>query len=325
MQSWRAQLRIDPLPYLLSSNNQAIHYFVKRDILDEHVEPRETIWQLPAAQKLLSRQQPDGSWKYPGGGKPHLRSHENYNMLETYRILGELVEKYGFTTSHPSIQKAADFLFQFQTNEGDFRGIYGPQYATTYSSAIMELLIKTGYHRDPRIEQGFRWLLSCKQNDGGWAIPLRTVKMNYYEAMRTPHPVQPDRSKPFSHLVTGIVLRAFAAHPTYRKTKEAQQAGVLLASRLFKPDPYPDRNTMNYWMSVSFPFWFTDVVSALDSLSLLGFHCNEPSISSSLDWLRKRQNDNGLFNVKLLKGKDKDLPVWICFATCRIFRRFYRD
>lgn len=90
--------------------------------------------------------------------------------------------------------------------------------------------------------------------------------------------LQPDRTKPFSHLVTGVVLRAFAAHSKYRQLGEAKAAGELLASRFFKKDAYPDRGTVDFWTRFSFPFWFTDVLSSLDSLSLLRFRMQNSQI-----------------------------------------------
>jgi hypothetical protein len=63
---------------------------------------------------------------YPGGGKAHLRDSEDYNQLKTYRIIGELVEKYGMDKGHPAIEKAANYLFSRQTNEGDFREYMAP-------------------------------------------------------------------------------------------------------------------------------------------------------------------------------------------------------
>jgi hypothetical protein len=321
MENWRKELRVDPIPSLISAKNMAIEYFTRRDILDEKVEPIETLWELPEVKKILNKQQEDGSWKYPGGGKEHLRSHEDYNQLETFRILGELVEKYGFNNKHPKIRRAADYLFHHQTEEGDFRGIYGNQYSPNYSAAIMELLIKAGYDGDPRIEKGFQWLLSMRQNDGGWAIPFRTVGSKYTDALKA-ETMEPDLAKPFSHLATGVVLRAFAASTKYRKSPEAATAGKLLASRFFKKDVYPDRNTPQYWESVPFPFWFTDIVSALDSLSLMGFTKENPNIYGALNWLKSRQEDNGLFDLKLQKGKDEDLKFWVCLAICRLFKRF---
>jgi hypothetical protein len=57
-------LRFDPIRSLLSSGDEALRYFVRRDLLEEQVEPIRHLWQLPEAQKILKRQQPDGSWTY---------------------------------------------------------------------------------------------------------------------------------------------------------------------------------------------------------------------------------------------------------------------
>jgi hypothetical protein len=321
MGNWRKELRVDPIPCLISSKNKAIEYFTRRDLLDEKVEPIETLWELPEVKKILNKQQEDGSWKYPGGGKEHLRSHEDYNQLETYRILGELVEKYGFNNKHPKIRRAANYLFSRQTEEGDFRGIYSNQYSPNYSAAIMELLIKSGYQDDSRIDKGFNWLLSIRQIDGGWAIPLRTVSAKYANTLKA-ETIEPDPAKPFSYMVTGVVLRAFAAHRKYRNSKEAIKAGELLASRFFRRDTYPDRQIPDFWARVSYPFWFTDIVSALDSLSLMGLTKENPHIYDALNWLKSRQKDDGLFELKLLRDKDKDLKFWVCLAVCRLFKRF---
>lgn len=324
--SWRARFRVDPLPTLLSSSNMPLRFCTHRDLLMDTTATPETVWKLPVITKYLRKQQPSGSWRYPGGGKPYLRSSENYDQLETYRILGELVEKYAMSNTHPSIEHAAAYLFSFQTDEGDFRGIYGTQYTPNYSAGIMELLIKAGYADDPRIKKGFRWLLSIRQNDGGWAIPLRTKGKNFTRTVLSDaEAIQPNRDKPFSHLITGIVLRAFAAHPIYRTKKEAQYAGALLASRLFKKDTYPDRGTVQYWERISFPFWFTDALSALDSLSLLGFTHKQKPIADALDWFVRRQHDDGGFNLKVIRGKDPDTRLWICFAVCRVFKRCYKE
>ncbi|MBM4241463.1 MAG: terpene cyclase/mutase family protein [Euryarchaeota archaeon] len=322
MDSWQKQLPFDTIACLISSGNEIIKYFILHDLLDKEVEPIETLWKLPRVEKILKKQEKNGSWKYPTP-KSKIRSAENYNQLETFRILGELVEKYGLNKDHKSIRRAAEYLFKFQTEEGDFRGIYGNQYATTYSPAIMELLIKAGYADDPHIEAGFRWLLSIRQDDGGWAIPIRTVGMNYRDALAKPDTIQPDKSKPFSHLVTGMVLRAFAAHPKYRKSEEAIKAGELLIKRLFKGDKYSDRRTKEYWERVSYPFWFTDIVSTLDSLSFLGFSRDIAQIDETLNWLKTRQTEEGLFELKIVRGRDKDTKYWICLAICRIFKRFY--
>ena len=273
---------------------------------------------------MLGKQSPNGSWRYPGG-KRAIRSRENYDQLETFRQLAILVEKFGLTRQHASVGRTATYLLSFQTDEGDLRGIYGNQYTTTYVGAILELLIKAGYADDPRIGKALAWLLAVRQHDGGWAIPARTVGMRFPEFVDVelhPQPRGPDPSKPSSHLVTGMVLRAFAAHSGWLREAEVLKAGGLLADRLYKRDAYGDRGDVSYWDRVSFPFWFTDIVSSLDTLSRLGFDPDTPTISAALARLQELQRADGTFAFKLLRAKDKDLPLWICLAVCRSLKRW---
>ena len=325
MSGWLRALRHDPLQFLMGSGSAQVVFFAKRDLLEEPTGPMRGLWTLPQARKALSRQKPDGRWEYPGG-VARVRSQEDYDQLETFRQLGLLVEEFGFDRSSPAIRKTAGFLFSHQTDEGDFRGIYGRQYSPNYSAAIMELLIKAGYGDDRRIERAFRWLLSIRQSDGGWAIPFRTARStsprSWTDVIHS-GPVQPDVSKPFSHLATGVVLRAFAAHEEYRRSPEARVAGELICTRFFKADRYVDRKAPEFWERISFPFWFTDIVSVLDSLSLMNFRREEPAIASALRWLAGRQAQDGSFDVKLLRDKDAALPYWVCLSICRVFKRFY--
>jgi hypothetical protein len=316
-------LKVDPAALLASSRNAAISFFAMRDLLGVKTGPVSVLWGRPEARRIVAQQSDDGSWHYPGG-KSRARSREKYDQLETFRQAAILVEEFGFTREHSSIERAARFLFSFQTKEGDIRGIYGDQYATTYVGAIMEVLIKAGFADDPRIEKGFRWLLAMRQSDGGWAIPLRTVGASFsefFDLSRHQKPIVPDRSKPSSHLVTGMVLRAFAAHPGWRRSAEVRRAGELLVTRLYKRDFYGDRGAVSYWERVSFPFWFTDIVSALDTLSRLGFGAQTPTIRTAVDRLREVQSADGTFRFKLVRGKGEDRPWWICLAVARSLKR----
>ena len=252
-------------------------------------------------RRLLRKQKDNGSWPYRGARRTYLRSADSYDQLETYRTVGELVEKFGMTCDHSAVRIAADYLFSHQTDEGDFRGIYGTQYSPNYSAAIMELLIKAGYARDDRIAQGFQWLLHIRQRDGGWAIPLRTVGAKLDSLMMKDDPVQPDRSKPFSHLVTGVVVRAFAAHERRRASSAAMKAGTLLASRFFRRDVYPDRSAAVFWTKFSYPFWFTDLLSSLDSLSRLGFDLRDTGIKQALAWFVAKQRSSGVWELKMVQ------------------------
>jgi hypothetical protein len=324
MGGWLQALPYDPLPGLLSAGNAALAWFAPRDLQEAPVPPAVSLWDLPGAIKILDRQRADGSWAYPGSTKSGSRVGQDYDQLETYRQFGYLVEKFAMYRSHPAMTAAAEFLFSRQTGEGDFRGIYGRQYTPNYSAAILELLVKAGYADDARVRKGLDWLLEMRQRDGGWAIPLRTSQRKLDVDTMEGVLIQPAREKPFSHMVTGVVLRAFAAHPAFRSSPEIRRAGDLLASHLFARDNYSDRGTVKFWTSFSFPFWFTDLVSALDSLSRLGFQPDNPAICRGLDWFAERQRADGGWNLTLLRaGSDRQLSLWVGLAICRVFKRFY--
>jgi hypothetical protein len=231
---------------------------------------------------------------------------------------------FGFNRQHPAISKAAEFLLSFQTEVGDIRGILGHQYAPYYNGAILELLIKAGYGEDPRINKAFAWFASIRQDDGGWAIPFRTLGRNLGVIATEDKTLEPDRTKPSSHLVTGMVLRAYAAHERYRHAPEAKQASELLISRLFKPDAYADRRAADFWFHFSYPFWFTDLISALDALTLLGFGADEPQIARATRWLADRQQSDGLWALKAVRGKKHASDLWLSLAIARIMRRLER-
>jgi len=118
------------------------------------------------------------------------------------------------------------------------------------------------------------------------------------------------------------VLRAFAAHPKYLKSRDAKRAGELLLSRFFKSDKYQDRRSKDYWERVTFPFLYTDIISALDSVYFLEFNRKNQEIKGAFNFLRDKQNDDGTFNLKITRGSDKDLPYWLCLAICRLFKRY---
>lgn len=331
MKSWRKSLKFDPISPLLPSNNEAIEYYVRRDLLDERVRPINYIWQLPEVKKLLKKQQADGSWKYPGK-KTAVYPEHYYSLLETWKRFRPLVKRYEFTKEHPAARKAAAFLFSCQTRDGDIRGFIGNQYATYYTGAIMALLIKAGYEDDPRIEKGVKWLLSMRQDDGGWTIPILTHKFDrktmYELTSQYAEPVEPDRSKPFSHNWTDMVLRAFAAHPKYRTSKEAKIAGSLLKSRFFQPDAYSSYRAASYW--VRFLFWWPNLLTALDSLSLMGFSRDDPDIRRALNWFTDHQEPTGLWKITYVKEKgvvdnerNRERQLWVTLAICRILKRLY--
>jgi hypothetical protein len=327
VQAWQTQLWYNPIPRLLAAENKAINYFTRRELLGENVEPINCVWELPQPQKIISKQQADGSW-YRTVKNKDIYPPNHDALVETFKNFRTLVEEYAMTKNSPAIAKAAEFLFTYQTGEGVFRGFIGNQYAPYYTGYLLSLLIMAGYKDDPRIEKGLNWLLSVRQMDGGWTIPMLTHKLDKATQNRITteftEPLQPDRTKPFSHNWTDMALRAFVVHPVYRKFQGIVAAGRLLKSSLFKADNYGSYQDPAYW--TRFTFWWPNLLTALESLRPLRFPATDPDIKKALDWFIENQQPDGLWKIehdKEIKDSQKEDQLWLTLRICRMLKKYY--
>lgn len=339
MSDWKVNLKFDLITPLLESKNPYIISFTKHDLLENTELPINSLWELSEVKKILSKQQRDGSWKYNNKAKRTM-SGTKYNLLETWRQLRYLVDQYGMTKEQKRVDLAAKFIFLHQTEEGDIRGILANQYAPYYTGAIISTLIKAGYINDQRIEKSIQWLIEMRQNDGGWVIGspgiigisnLTTKELNNLVSNFQCETARAfDKNKPFSAAGTGMVIRAFAYHPVYQKSEYAITAAKLLKSKLFKKDNWSSYQHEDNWVRFQFPFWWNNLVSALDALSFIIPNKNDPEIQNALIWLLENQQNDGLWKISYSKihknstsKKSKDLRLWISLAIGRILKRYY--
>lgn len=135
--TWLEALRIDPIDYLSSSENEALRFFTRRDLLGRSgggIPSTNALWNMAGVLRLVVIRQQDGSWRYPNLVVCRERPFENYSCHETYRSFGFLVRNYGLCKDRQAVSKAADYLFSLETEEGDPRGIYGDQYPPSATS-----------------------------------------------------------------------------------------------------------------------------------------------------------------------------------------------
>jgi hypothetical protein len=143
------------------------------------------------------------------------------------------------------------------------------------------------------------------------------------EALSEKETIEPDRSKPFSHLATGIVLRPFSLITAYRD--KVQNAGMLLADRVFTRDKYPDRVGFEYWIKFTYPYHWADIVSTIDTLTPLGIK-NHPKIDEIKQWFERHKQENGTCKVDVMAGaKYKDVKYWITLQYLRVLQRFEKS
>jgi hypothetical protein len=321
----------DTIAVLLATKNDAISYFTRRDLMGESTGPIETVWALPEPRKIIQKQSANGFWKGTKNKTP-VYPENHTTLVATYKSFRTLIERYQFTRETAAVAKAAEYLFSFQTPDGDIRGFIGNQYATYYTGYVLSQLMQAGYAEDTRVEKGMQWLLKMRQDDGGWTVPIQTHyfdgKTMYRLTSSYAEPVEPDRRQPFSHLGTDMVLRAFAAHPVYCKSPQARHAGELLKSRFFKRDVYSSYGAARYW--TRFVYWWPNLLTVMESLARLGFTADDPDMQKGLRWFFDHRRKDGLWDLEygnkvVPQGKNyAQERAWLSLRICRLIERSTR-
>jgi hypothetical protein len=328
-ENWQAQLR-NAMAGLIAAKSDAIVYFTRRDLLGEAVNSIHTVWEFSEPRRILRQQSPNGSWAGAVKKTPVVYPPDHASLVATFKAFRTLVERYQFTRESTPLKNAAEYLWTFQTPAGDIRGFIGNQYATYYTGDVLGLLMRAGYMDDPRVENGLQWLLKMRQNDGGWTIPILTQHFDCQTMYRLTssyaEPVEPDRTQPFSHNWTDMVLRAFAVHPVYRHSKEARLAGRLLKSCFFQPDAYSSYQAASYW--ARFIFWWPNLLTAMESLALQGFSPDDTDNNKGLQWFFDHQKEDGLWDCAYdgksgAPGRSNATErAWVSLRICRLIKQF---
>jgi hypothetical protein len=284
---WRARLGRDPVPILLREGSPALVARVRRDLIDDEEAPGpDEVVTYPEVKAFLRKQEKNGAFP----AKPPEKTMGPAKFARAVAIVRALerLADYGLSKAHPSVNAAAELLMDAQDADGGFADLAVGETADARPKMVavhfqgwaLAALCRTGYDTDARIEKGFRFLLANRQADGGWA----------WRGVRTD-----SAARPSSHLVTGMALRAFAASPTRRSSREARRAAELLATRFLQPDRYPDRKAASFWEQLSEPRFYTDVLDALDGVTAVGLGKENSGVRTAEAYVRGRQNPDGLW------------------------------
>ncbi|MBN2577010.1 MAG: hypothetical protein JXP73_20780 [Deltaproteobacteria bacterium] len=292
LSGWRARLASDPIPRLLREGTPSVLARVRRDLIDDSEAPTaEEIADYNEVKAILRKLEKDGSFA-PRAPEKELGGHKFARCLATLRALDRLadlglrVEGKGGVSQQ--LNKIASFLLASQGSDGGIADLSlgesprgrGKAVALHFQGWALSALCRAGFENDERVEKGTRYLLSLRQDDGGWA----------WRGVRTD-----SAARPSSHLVTGMVLRAFASSRERRGSREARRAAELLATRFLQPDRYEDRKAAFYWEILSEPRFYTDVLDALDTITSIGLGKENSGVRTAEAYLRSRQAKDGLW------------------------------
>jgi hypothetical protein len=292
LSGWRARLASDPIPRLLREGSPSVLARVRRDLIDDSEAPTaDEIAGYPEVKALLRKLEKDGSYAAKAGDK-ELGGPKFAKCLATFRSLDRLADL-GLRVEDKSktadpLKKMAHFILDSQDSDGGIGDLVlaenpkgrGKVVAVHFQGWALSALCRAGFENDARVEKGFKFLLSLRQDDGGWA----------WRGVRTD-----SAARPSSHLITGMVLRAFASSKERRTSREARRAAELLATRFLQPDRYEDRKAPSYWEILSEPRFYTDVLDALDTITSIGLGKENSGVRTAEAYLRSRQAKDGLW------------------------------
>jgi hypothetical protein len=123
-----------------------------------------------------------------------------------------------------------------------------------------------------------------------------------------------------------MVLRAFAAHPKWRKNPSALYAATLLKSRFFKDDSYNSYKNKHYW--IRFIQWWPNLITSLESLIQFGFRSEDPDIQKAIQWFINNQENDGSWKTSYFPGnvmnqkKEAIERSWVTLRIIKIIKNF---
>jgi hypothetical protein len=224
------------LPLLLADPSTCLRWLVLRDLfhrpahdpeLEELALQRESD---PIIAEILALQEADGSWHAGMSAPGSAGGERTYRTAFALTRLGYL----GIDSAHPSIERAAEYLFSQQLPDGSWPlGKYDvqadggsePSIQEGYSMIPLQTafplrgLVACGYACDPRAERAYDWLLAQRLPDGAWPTGISSgVYGGVGGYRRLAHSRWGCRSN-----TTGALI-CLALHPERRRSEPARRA-----------------------------------------------------------------------------------------------------
>ncbi|MDH4213412.1 MAG: nitrogen fixation protein NifH [Candidatus Thorarchaeota archaeon] len=329
--SWEKFASNEVLNWLLGPENPSIRYWALQHLKNrplnasEVVETQNAIMASPCVKAMLKAQKGEGQWGHYNDIYNPKYTATTHNLL----ILAELGAK-----RVPQIEKAVEYLFQFQRNSGHFL-VELPKTEKGKDSIVKDgccidgnilyYLVHFGYLDDPRTQRLINFQIEYHSDDvGGWlcrAFPI-------------------DKSKvfPINCYMGGVKgLKAFARIPSKNRSSELkriinQEVEIILENQVFNylRNPNGSRKAKAGWKRFGFPlFYQSDILEVLDVLTELGI--KDERMQESINLVLESRNKLGswdlknTFNGKMLCDIErKNAPSkWITLRALRVLHRYY--
>lgn len=318
------------LPLLLADPSPCLRWLVLRDLFhrgDNDPELQELALQRdsdPLVAEILALQDADGSWP---AGVPGLASAGTGRTFIASFNLARL-GYFGFDGTHPSVARAADYLFDQQQPDGSWplgkeSDITGDDRELPDKEGYSMIPLQTafplrglaacGYAEDPRAERAYDWLLAQRLPDGAWPTGVASRVFGFVGGYRRlAHSRWGCRSNTTGALIclslhpkrrTSEPARRAINHLLGRETREAHAVGFEVARITGAEIP---RGYLTYHARF-------DLALILNLCARVGISKDDERVSDLLSFLVSLRTECGLWQYR----NRPQISRWLTFDLMR--------
>ncbi len=337
MDAWNSCLSADPTEWLLEKNNPSVRYFTLHDILErswanpEVKEAKQEIMKTGVVPAILAKQKKEGYWDTP----ERFYSAKYRGTVWQLMILAE----HGADEHNDNIRNACEFILASSQDLESGGFAYSSSTKTgggRHSEVIPCLtgnmvwsLIRLGYLKDPRLQQGIKWITTYQRFDDrinevpqGW--PYDRLKTGCF-------------GRHTCHMGAVKTLKALAEIPEKKRSVAVKQtlekgAEYFLLHHVFKSSHNLNRVPKPGWLKFGFPLMYqTDALEILGILTQLGYH--DKRMQEAIDIVISKQNNEGKWILEntyngryqtMIEQKGKP-SKWITLHALKVLKRFYSE
>jgi hypothetical protein len=334
--NWQSQLIVDPLPWLLESEDPGSCYLALRDLVGLPPDNPELLAAQQAAHTqgpisaILQNMHPKGYWSRPGPGY-------NPKYFSAVWSLITLAQLGASVSLDERITRACTYILEKGLTAHGHFSINGTPSGTVdcLQGNLCTALVELGYD-DPRLGLAFEWMARTVTGEGLAPNTEQAAPMRYYAYKCGPlFACGANNGLPCAWGAAKVML-AFSAWPSKKRTPLIERAIQKGVDFLLGTDParaeYPCGNSdkpNRSWWKFGFPvFYITDILQVVEALVGLGYG-RDPRLANALQLIREKQDEEGRWALEydyigktwVEFGPKKEPNKWVTLRALKALKR----
>ncbi len=323
--NWQAQLKGDPLPWLLDQSEPGIRYLALRHLFDlpagdpQLLQARRAAHTQGPIATILDNMQPEGYWSEAGAGY-YPKYFSTVWSLILLAQLGASIDE------DERIKVASNYMLDHGfTRDGIFSTNGAPSgTADCMQGNLCHALVSLG-GTDPRLEKAFEWMARTVTAEGIAPMEEKKAPVRYYAGKCGPTFACGSNNKLPCAWGGVKVMLAFSAWPVEKRTPLIQRAIQHGVDFFFSVDPataaYPNgwapKPSGNWW-KFGFPvFYVTDLLQVAEALVGLGY-AHDPRLATTLALIQDKQDEHGRWMMEY----DYSGKTWVDFGPKKVANKW---